>query len=422
MSVIHSSSSIANPRWATIQALAQWQTGSRFADEELHDAMAAHRFGSFERAFLTETFYGILRHQSALDFLIAQLRETPLDPLTRQVLRLGFYQIFRMRIPHHAAVNETVNLAGRAKGLVNALLRRSIREKEALQARLAAMPLAIRGSHPEALVKRWEAAFGPEATEALCEWNNTPAEMYARSNRLKITRGELHASLPDAQLTPLHPQMLKIRHLPHAAISHGLCYIQDPSTLLAVELLNAQPGETVLDACAAPGGKASAIAESMGNQGVLQVCDSSTLRLERLAGNLARLGVAVARPLRADWLADETVFPEGHFDRILADVPCSNTGVIRRRVDVRWRLGDDDFATMPQRQRQIAFRLVPLLKPGGTLVYSTCSLEAEENDHVVKAILERFPELELLETKRSVPFRDGMDGAFAVKLHKRVKG
>ncbi|HWL52478.1 MAG TPA: 16S rRNA (cytosine(967)-C(5))-methyltransferase RsmB [Chthoniobacteraceae bacterium] len=420
MSVTHSSSSAANPRWATIQALAQWQTGSRFADEVLHDAMAAHRFGSFERAFLTETFYGILRHQSALDFLISQLRETPLDPLTRQVLRLGFYQIFRMRIPHHAAVNETVNLAGRAKGLVNALLRRSIREKEALLERLAAMPLAVRASHPQALVDRWEAAFGPGAAEALCEWNNTPAEMYARSNRLKVTAGELQTSLADAQPTPLHPQMLKLRHLPHAAIAHGLCYIQDPSTLLAVELLGAQPGETVLDACAAPGGKASAIAEAMENRGVLQVCDNASHRLERLSGNLRRLGVSVARPVRIDWLTESSPFPEAHFDRILADVPCSNTGVIRRRVDVRWRLSDDDFATMPERQREIVFRLVPLLKPGGTFVYSTCSLEAEENDEVVKAILQRFPELELLETRRSVPFRDGMDGAFAVKLHKRV--
>ena len=163
-----------NSRTACVQALQRWETSTTFADEVLHEALGSSQFNLFDRAFLTETFYGILRHRTALDFLIRKLRDTDLDLQTRQVLRLGFYQIFWMRVPHHAAVNETVNLAGRAKGLVNALLRRAIREKESLEHELATAPTATRYSHPDFLIQRWERQFTPEGAARLCEWDNTP--------------------------------------------------------------------------------------------------------------------------------------------------------------------------------------------------------------------------------------------------------
>lgn len=401
-----------------MQALQRWESSTTFADEVLHDTLGVSRFNVFDRAFLTETFYGILRRRSALDFLIHQLRDTDLDPQTRQVLRLGFYQIFWMRIPHHAAVNETVNLAGRARGLVNALLRRAIREKEELEQRLAKAPGYVRYSHPEFLIQRWEKQFSPEEAARLCEWNNTPAEIYVRANGLKVTPGELLRASKAAEASDLHPLAIKVRQVPFQWLMEGLCYVQDPSTLMAVELLDPKPGETVLDACAAPGGKTSYIAELMGNEGRIVACDSSRPRLERLRENMTRMNVAHAELRRVDWLAHPILFEPESFDRILIDAPCSNTGVIRRRVDVRWRLTPADFEQMPHRQRRILDNVYPLLKPGGTLVYSTCSLETEEDERVAETFARETPGATLVEMRRRQPQRDAMDGAFAAKITK----
>ena len=258
-----------NPRVACVQALQRWETSDKFADEVLHDTLATHRFNPFDRAFLTETFYGILRHRTSLDFLIAKLRDSDLDMPTRQVLRLGFYQLFRMRIPHHAAVNETVNLAGRARGLVNALLRRSIRERDELQHALTHAEPSVRFSHPKFLMDRWDRNFEPGTAVRICEWNNVPAEILVRANGLRVTPGELLRSTPGVEPCPAHPLMIKARQIPFVWIMHGLCYVQDPSTLMSCELLDPQPGETVLDACAAPGGKTSYMAELMHNEGHL---------------------------------------------------------------------------------------------------------------------------------------------------------
>ena len=410
----------ANPRSACVHALQTWEAGGKFADEVLHDALGSSHFNAYDRAFLTETFYGVLRHRTALDFLISRLRDSALDPVTRQVLRLGFYQIFRMRIPYHAAVNETVNLAGRARGLVNALLRRSIREKDDLLKQLGEAAPTIRYSHPEFLIRRWEQHLGQEAAERLCEWNNTPAEIYVRANGLRVTTGELQRSVPGAEPSESHPLILKVRHVPFVWIVRGLCYVQDPSTLMAVELLDPKPGDSVLDACAAPGGKTSYMAELMQNEGQIAACDSSRPRLERLRENLNRLGVANTTTHRVDWMTQTSPFENESFDRILVDAPCSNTGVIRRRVDVRWRLTPADFEVMPTRQRRIMEGIIPLLKPGGTLVYSTCSLEPEEDELLAQGIARDYPELTLVEMKRREPHRDKVDGAFAAKFVKAL--
>ena len=408
----------SNSRTACVQALQRWETSTTFADEVLHDALGGSKFNLFDRAFLTETFYGVLRQRSALDFLIRMLRDTDLDLQTRQVLRLGFYQIFWMRIPHHAAVNETVNLAGRARGLVNALLRRAIREKESMEKQLAQAPPAIRYSHPEFLIQRWERQFTPEGAARLCEWNNTPAEIYVRANGLKVTPGELLRAVRGAEASPAHPLSIKVKQVPCQWLMQGLCYVQDPSTLMAVDLLDPQPGETVLDACAAPGGKTSYIAERMRNEGRITACDVSRPRLERLHENLARLQVENAEMRRVDWLSRPIPFEPETFDRILVDAPCSNTGVIRRRVDVRWRLTPADFEQMPKRQRRILDALFPLLKPGGTLVYSTCSLEREEDEEVAMQAAREVPGITLVEMHRREPHKDGVDGAFAARFVK----
>ena len=408
----------ANPRAICVQTLNRWESEKKYADELIHESLAASDLPALDRAFLTETFYGVIRNLSRLDYIVSQLRDTPVDHSTRQVLRLGFYQIFNMRIPHHAAVNETVNLAGKARGLVNALLRRGIREFEALQERLEELPPATRFSHPEFLIQRWESHFGRDGALQLCRWNNSPAEVYVRANGLKVTTGELAATGHDAVVSCAHPLAIKIRQVPYPWIVNGLCYVQDPSTLTACDLLAPQPGENVLDACAAPGGKTTYLAQLMRNEGHIAACDLSQQRLKRLEDNVKRLGATCVKISQCNWLNPPLPFEPASFDRILIDAPCSNTGVIRRRVDARWRLTPDDFPRMQEKQFAILKAVAPLLKKGGTLVYSTCSLEPDENDGIVERVASCIPELRFVESRQTIPYRDQMDGAFAAKFEK----
>jgi len=326
-------------------------------------------------------------------------------------MRMGLYQLLRTRIPPHAAVNETVNAAGRSRTVVNAVLRRYLREEKQLIESLDGAPVGVRHSHPEILVTRWTRQFGESDTAALCEWNNHPADILVRVNELKVSVGELTRA-GGGQPMDIHPLMLKMDKLPITWIVSGLCYVQDPSTLMACELLAPQPGERVLDACAAPGGKTSYLAQLMKNEGQIVACDVSADRLARMRENLERLSVTNVEIRMADWLQTPPREKE-KFDRILIDAPCSNTGVIRRRVDVRWRLNRDDFTRMPKMQMGLIKNLAGLLKPGGALVYSTCSMEPEENDDVVRRVEREAPELKFRKSRQTLPFRDNIDGAFA---------
>jgi 16S rRNA (cytosine967-C5)-methyltransferase len=207
--------------------------------------------------------------------------------------------------------------------------------------------------------------------------------------------------------------------LPTAALDSGHCYIQDPSTAIACELLDPKPGESILDACAAPGGKTAYLAQLMENRGVIIACDRDRLRLEILKDNVGRLGATIVRAVHHDWTRNhppEEILAIAPFDRVLLDPPCTNTGVMRRRIDVRWRLRPEDFSRMPNEQLIISRAVIRLLKPGGILVYSTCSLEREENEQVVRRLLAESPALGLETEKDSLPFRDDFDGAFAAKL------
>ena len=399
----------------------EWEKGTTFSDEILHGLLERHPLQPSDRGLLTELFYGVLRHLRQLDFLIAQLREGALDERTRNLLRAGLYQIFHLRVPAHAAVNETVSMAGPTRGLVNAVLRRALREQEGLSQRLAAQPLAVRESHPDFLVDRWTTQFGAESAEALCRLNNTPSENFFRVNTLKTSLERLLELQPDAFVQDAARSVLKLRRIPAEWLDSGWGYVQDPSTLLAPDLLDPQPGERVLDACAAPGGKSTYLAQKMGGRGRVMACDLYDSRIRRLKENVARLGTISVRVHLLDFLlVPEAGSPllEAPFDRILLDVPCSNTGVIRRRVDVRWRLTEEDFLRMPVQQFALVRRAVPLLKAGGVLVYSTCSLEHEENAAVVEQITRELPELALEEVRTSLPFRDAVDGSFAARFRK----
>jgi len=404
-----------NSRAIALAVLQEWRAGRKFADGILSDLLRRADLPVQDRGFATELVYGVLRNLTLLDFWIDELRSRHLDHDSRDLLRLGLYQLFLLQTPEHAAIYETVELAHRRnRALINGVLRNATRAKADLVRKADAQALSVRKSHPQFLIDRWTKNFGAHKTEALCEWNNQPAPIYARINRLRISDAEFLARYGDVERLITPENFVRLRNVPAAALAAGHFYIQDPSTAAACLLPDPQPGERVLDACAAPGGKTSYLAELMKNDGFILACDRDQRRTETLHENLERLGVAIAQTLRHDWSQPLTnVTP---FDRILVDAPCSNTGVMRRRVDVRWRLTPNDFPRMAAEQLRIVQAVVPLLKPNGVLVYSTCSLEPEENEEVVNAILKEFPFLHLDEQKSVVPFRERFDGAFAAKL------
>jgi len=408
-------------RRVALAGLRTWRTKKQFADSIISNALSKKALQSADRAFAVQLFYGVLRNLTLLDFWIAGLRSAPVDVDLRDLLRLGLYQLFIAKTAEHAAVHETVELAPKhQRAVVNAVLRAAARDRHNLQKKADSQPLNIRASHPKFLIERWEKQFGAGASKALCDWNNTPPPIYARINQLKINRESFLGRYRNAR--PL-PDVSNFVELPSAgnALEHGDCYVQDPSTSIACELLQAKSGEKILDACAAPGGKTSYLAELMENRGVLVACDREPARLKLLDENLTRLGVRIGKIAAHDWTKatiPEEIASEIPFDRVLIDAPCSNTGVMRRRVDVRWRLTPKDFARIQARQIEIARATIPLLKPGGILVFSTCSLEREENEDIVQKLLGAMSILRLEEEKRLLPFRDNFDGVFAARFRR----
>jgi len=411
---------VTSARRVALAALKIWRTEKQFADSIISRLLSASRLKDEDRGFALELFYGVLRNRTLLDFWINQLRQERLDATLRDILRLGTYQLFLLETSPHAAVHETVELAAApGRGIANAILRNVIRNRNQLQGRADEQPLNVQWSHPEFLIERWQRNFGDAQTLELCAWNNRPAPVYARINQLKITPAKFVRTCAGSFLLPNRENFAGISAGIIDPVAAGHCYIQDPSTALACDLLDPQPGERILDACAAPGGKTGSLAEKMQNRGVLLACDRDRDRLKILRENLARLGVEIADVLKHDW-EKEKVLGElrssAPFDRILIDAPCSNTGVIRRRVDVRWRLRPDDFLRMQQRQLKIIRAVAPLLKPGGILVYSTCSIEPEENEHVAEQTAKTIPFLRCERQEQLLPFRDHVDGAFAARF------
>jgi 16S rRNA (cytosine967-C5)-methyltransferase len=409
-------------RETALAALRLWRKQRWFADSIISGLLTKTQFTPSDRAFALELFYGVLRNLTLLDFWIGCLRTSRIETNVREILRLGLYQVLILKTPEYAAVHETVALAPqKQRPIVNAILRAATRQRSELLARSCAQPLTVRTSHPQFLVERWRQHFGADQAEELCKWNNAPARIYSRINRLKIDPGTFLQLYPDSRPVPDNSDFVQLNSLPAAALELGHCYIQDPTTVVACELLDPKPGEKILDACAAPGGKTTYLAQLMQDRGTIIACDRDAQRLQIVNDNVARLGATIIHAVHHDWLRED--LPRGTasiepFDRVLVDAPCTNTGVMRRRIDVRWRLQPADFSRMADEQFIITRTALRLLKPGGVLVYSTCSLEPEENEKVVRRLLSELPGLRLEAERVSLPFRDGFDGAFAAKLSK----
>lgn len=408
-------------RRVALATLRTWRRKKEFADAVISSALSKAELRSADRAFAVELFYGVVRNRTLLDFWIRELRRGRVDEDLRDILRIGLYQLFFAKTPEHAAVYETVDLSPkRQHAIINAILRSAARDRRGLQRRANSQSLDVRTSHPQFLIERWTKQFGGGAAEALCTWNNQSPPIYARINRLKIDRQSFLERYRNARTLPKVSNFVELP-APANALDQGDCYVQDPSTSIACELLQPKPGEKILDACAAPGGKTGYLAELMANQGLLIACDREPARLNLLDENLARLGVRIAKIVCHDWMKSAVppeILSAAPFDRILIDAPCTNTGVMRRRVDVRWRLKPADFNRMRARQIEITRAVIPFLKPGGILVYSTCSLEREENEDVVQTLLRVMSILQLEEERRSTPFQDNFDGAFGARFRR----
>jgi 16S rRNA (cytosine967-C5)-methyltransferase len=417
----HSKTSLS-ARHVALSALREWRTGKEFADSILASLLLKTSLPARDRAFAQELFYGVLRNLTLLDFWIASVRRARLDVDLRDILRLGFYQVFLLETPAHAAVYETVELAAKKhRALINGILRGAMRNHEQLQQSANKQPSHVQFSHPQFLLRRWRNNFPGKAVVDLCLWNNRPPPVYARINQLKISLAEFLSIYPGSFLLPNLKNFVGLPGHISEAIAAGHCYVQDPSTAIACQLLDPQPGEKILDACSAPGGKTSYLAELMQNRGVIVACDRDQQRISLVEENLARLGVKIARVVQHDWTTSRIpreISSLAPFDRILVDAPCSNTGVMRRRLDVRWRLREADFLRMQKQQLKIIDAVVDLLKPGGVLVYSTCSIEPEENEQVLEEIANGKSILRLEAQKQLLPFREHFDGAFAARFVK----
>ena len=403
------------------ESLQEWEDGHIYAESLVDNCARAYEISKEDRNLLNALIMGVVRNQRLLDHWIAQLRDGDIDTEVRSHLRVGLFQLLIMGLPDHAAVNETVNSARKGiRGLLNALLRRTIRERDELLAQESTLEPAIRYSHPDWLVQRWTEQYGAEDTIKLLQWNQTPSPTTFRVNPLRPESAGIVAESDRA--TPLegHVGFFTSKGLPPREwIEDGLIYIQDPATCHSVQLLQPEAGELVLDACAAPGGKSTQIAAAMCNEGTLLCTDSNAKRLPRLLRNLRKLGVEIAETEEYDWTEAAPAKWHNHFDAILLDVPCSNTGVLRKRVDARWRMSEESITEVAGLQRLILSNAIACLKPGGRLVYSTCSIDKEENTDLVKEFVAQHDDLEFTKETIAHPASHGTDGAYAAVITKK---
>ena len=408
-----------------------------------------------DRALAGEIAAGTLRWQGAFDAVIAAFAGRPvdkLDPEILDILRLTAFQILHLdRIPVSAAVHDAVDLARKAgktsaAGLVNAILRRISRERSHLP--LPPRPggsdrgqttyLAATLSHPEWLVRRWLDRYGFEATEAWALFDNCPAALTLRANTLRTSRDDLAAALASCGVTTT-----PTRFAPHGLVVTGgnpllaplaaeeLFVVQDEASQLVAALTAVKPGERVLDACASPGGKTTAMAAAMGDVGFIVATDVRGKRVDLLRRTLAGAGVTCAQVVQAN-VAAALPF-RSTFDCVLLDAPCSGLGTLRRDPDIRWRRTEDSLAPLATTQVEMLNRTADVVRPGGRLVYSTCSSEPDEDEEVVDRFLTTHPEfvrgpelipfeLEPFRTAegdfRTFPFRDQLEAFFAAMLVK----
>ena len=431
------------------------ETGKAYADLLLDHTLRAKSLSLLDRALLTELTYGTLRWRGRLDAFLKRLVRRPLqdiDPFVRNLLRLAFYQLlFLDRIPEYAAVNEAVEMAKRhagagAAGFVNGVLRSFLREKKTVaKPDLNERPtsaLAEYWSHPQWLIDRWMNYFGADEIEALLAANNKEAPLVLRTNVAQGTRHGLIEFLQSCDIkamgTPWSSEGIIVQskvvvdQLP--GFHEGRFQVQGEASQLVVYLLEPKPGERILDACAAPGGKTTHIAELMNDTGQIIATDISAKGLRKIEENAERLRLKSVSTSKADLSKPLEKFLSAPFDRILVDAPCSGFGTLCAHPEIKWNRGEADIKRLTELQKKILTRAAAYLKPSGVLVYSTCTLIDDENEKIVENFLKRHCEFilddaadylpheakSLVRDKyfMALPHRHQTDGFFAARMRK----
>jgi 16S rRNA (cytosine967-C5)-methyltransferase len=412
-----------------------------FADRALHAEARTFGLTARDRSLATRLTYGVVQRRATLDHVVEKLTERPvgkLEPGVLAALRLGVLQLVYLdRVPAHAAVGESVELAKRSSragaGLVNAVLRRAAREAPALVERLPdATPAeaALKHSHPEWIAELWFDAFGPDEARALMAAGNEPAESAVRVNTLKARELDLPVPVHAADRLPEG----LVLEAPFDAFSsplweQGLFMPQSRAAMAVARALEPQPGEHVLDLCAAPGGKTTHLAALMRDEGRVVAVERHAGRAKALERTVERMG-ATCVEVR---IADAAGRHQGRYDRVLVDPPCSDLGTLAARPDVRWRKDPETPAELAALQAAILDAAAQALAPGGVLVYSTCTISPAENERQIAAFLERRPDFAVDELPsdlpvwdhpsvpgfiQTLPHRDRTDGFFIARLRR----
>ncbi|MEH2002655.1 MAG: 16S rRNA (cytosine(967)-C(5))-methyltransferase [Nostoc sp.] len=446
---------MTNPRQIAFTALRDVHKGA-YADVALDRVLQKVNLPDHDRRLVTELIYGSVRRQRTLDTLIDQLAKKKSDQQPqdlRTILHLGFYQLrYQERIPASAAVNTTVQLAKEngfsgLTGFVNGLLRQYIRLAEKIKKDPLQLPenpverLGILHSFPDWIIQVWLEQLGLAETEQLCEWMNQSPTIDLRINPLRTSIEEVEAALQSVNILvrriPHLPQALRlignagsIQKLP--GFKEGWWTVQDSSAQLVGHLLDPKPGEVVIDACAAPGGKTTHIAELMADKGKIWACDRTPSRLRKLQENSQRLNLQSIQIYIGD--SRHLNQFQNTADRVLLDAPCSGLGTMHRHADARWRQTPESVRELSLLQKQLLTHTSIFVKPGGVLVYATCTLHPAENEEVISAFLAESPDwqiesasgVELPDSVHSTPqgwfkvwpHRQDMDGFFMVRLRK----
>ncbi|MGC1274195.1 MAG: 16S rRNA (cytosine(967)-C(5))-methyltransferase RsmB [Planctomycetaceae bacterium] len=445
-------------RALTHAVLKDWKPKGFFAGDRLEGLVKTRNVSPQDRRLATELIFGVIRRQATLDALLKPHVSRPKEKVEAELwmlLRLGTYQLtFLSGMADHAAVHETVELAksvnARWAGFVNAVLRKvtGLMTDDVLSVPTADGVPLVDGryrlltrkifpdpdddplgyfttafSFPAWLATRWEERFDTDDLFDLGRHFNTPPTMTLRVNRTKATRDavleELKAVKIKAKPSGGHPEAIRLKESTRVeelpGFAEGRVTVQDETAMHAATLLDPQPGQRVLDLCAAPGTKTSHLAELMNDTGTIVAADVSKTRLSRVAENIARLGLTCVETVKIG--EDGSGLPAGEFDAVLLDVPCSNTGVLGKRPEARWRLTPHDLTELPPKQTQLLSLALDRVKPGGRVVYSTCSIEPEENEQVVQAALAGRSGVSVVETRLHLP-GDPSDGGFQTLLVK----
>jgi len=439
-----------NIRLLAVKALSDINRNGAYANITLQDYISKHNLADLDRRFFTELVYGVVRRRNYLDAIIVHFAKRPLKKLSSmvvEVLRLGIYQIIYMdKVPESAAVNESVKLAKKLtrglSGFVNAILRSIIREQDSIGVEdLASNDIEVISfiyNIPLWLIDLWMGEFGRDKTEDLCAWFNQQPKLTARINTILIDIPQCLTLLKeqgwDVSQDSNYKDIIYINSHRGSleksdAVIKGYITFMDKASMLVARLVNPQPGERVLDCCAAPGGKSMYMATLMDNTGSLMSCDIHEHKIALMESNAQRLGISIVQTK----VQDATELPsawKSYFDRVLVDVPCSGLGILQKKLDMRWRKDESTLSELPPLQLAILERAAMTVKEKGYLVYSTCTLNYKENEDVVEAFLQKHKEFSIVPVGADFPLKsnngmittypptDDMDGFFMVKMQR----